>query len=367
MFDASLYSPLFFSFFCLWGLFVGLQYYNSKGMLQTQRQESALVGWVVALMIAIWLGMRPNSGTYFGDTANYAIIFRAFQPADFVIDFKKEWLWDSLYYITKNLGYDIHFLFTVVSLLYMVTGYAAIRILIPHKPIITLILFCGSLMFFSFATNGLRNGLACHITLLVFVLYFKEQRILAAVIAFLAYSIHHSVGIPLAGFICSLFIYKRPHWSIIIWGLSIVASLLLGNSLTGFIEQFSVDERLQGYTNLEQGGKGVQFSSYGFRWDFLAYSAMPIVLGYYTILKKRITDNWYSVLFSTYCLANAFWVIFIRAAFSNRFAYLSWFMYPIVVAYPLFFFKLWNDQDKKVGQIILAYVGFTAVMQFLYW
>ena len=339
MFDASLYSPLFFSFFCLWGLFVGVQYYNSKGMLQTQRQESALVGWVVALMIAIWLGMRPNSGTYFGDTANYAIIFRAFQPADFVIDFKKEWLWDSLYYITKNLGYDIHFLFTVVSLLYMVTGYAAIRILIPHKPIITLILFCGSLMFFSFATNGLRNGLACHITLLVFVLYFKEQRILAAVIAFLAYSIHHSVGIPLAGFICSLFIYKRPHWSIIIWGLSIVASLLLGNSLTGFIEQFSVDERLQGYTNLEQGGEGVQFSSYGFRWDFLAYSAMPIVLGYYTILKKRITDNWYSVLFSTYCLANAFWVIFIRAAFSNRFAYLSWFMFPIVVAYPLFFFQ----------------------------
>lgn len=249
----------------------------------------------------------------------------------------------------------------------MVTGYAAIRILIPHKPIITLILFCGSLMFFSFATNGLRNGLACHVTLLVFVLYFKEQRILAAVIAFLAYSIHHSVGIPLAGFICSLFIYKRPHWSIIIWGLSIVASLLLGNSLTGFIEQFSVDERLQGYTNLEQGGEGVQFSSYGFRWDFLAYSAMPIVLGYYTILKKRITDNWYSVLFSTYCLANAFWVIFIRAAFSNRFAYLSWFMFPIVVAYPLFFFKLWNDQDKKVGQIILAYVGFTAVMQFLYW
>ena len=367
MFDASLYSPLFFSFFCLWGLFVGLQYYNSKGTVQTQRQESVLVGWGVALVIAVWLGMRPVNEYYFGDTGNYAISFARFQPADFVIDFKNEWLWDSLYYITKSLGQDVHFLFTVVSLLYMVTGYAAIRILIPHKPIITLILFCGSLMFFSFATNGLRNGLACHVTLLVFVLYFKEQRILAAVIAFLAYSIHHSVGIPLAGFICSLFIYKRPHWSIIIWGLSIVASLLLGNSLTGFIEQFSVDERLQGYTNLEQGGEGVQFSSYGFRWDFLAYSAMPIVLGYYTILKKRITDNWYSVLFSTYCLANAFWVIFIRAAFSNRFAYLSWFMYPIVVAYPLFFFKLWNDQDKKVGQIILAYVGFTAVMQFLYW
>lgn len=366
MFDASLYHPLFFGIICLWGLFVGLQYYNSKGTLQTQRHESVLVGWGVALIIAIWLGMRPNSG-YFGDTTNYARSFRAFQLADFVIDFKNEWLWDSLYYITKTLGFDIHFLFTVVSLLYMVTAYVALRVLIPQKPIISLVLLCGSLMFYAFGVNGLRNGLACHATLLAFTLYFKNQRILAGLLAFLAYGVHHSVGIPLAGFICSLLIYKRPHWSIAIWGLSIVASLLLGNRLTGFIEQFSVDERLQGYTNLEQGGEGIQFSSYGFRWDFLAYSAMPIVLGYYTILKKRITDNWYSVLFSTYCLANAFWVIFIRAAFSNRFAYLSWFMYPIVVAYPLFFFNLWNDQDKKVGQIILAYIGFTAVMQFLYW
>ena len=366
MFDASLYHPLFFGIICLWGLFVGLQYYNSKGTLQTQRHESVLVGWGVALIIAIWLGMRPNSG-YFGDTTNYARSFRAFQPADFVIDFKNEWLWDSLYYITKTLGFDIHFLFTVVSLLYMVTAYVSLRVLIPQKPIISLVLLCGSLMFYAFGVNGLRNGLACHATLLAFTLYFKNQRILAGLLAFLAYGVHHSVGIPLAGFICSLLIYKRPHWSIAIWGLSIVASLLLGNRLTGFIEQFSVDERLQGYTNLEQGGKGVQFSSYGFRWDFLAYSAMPIVLGYYTIVKKRLTDNWYSVLFSTYCLANAFWVIFIRAAFSNRFAYLSWFMYPIVVAYPLFFFNLWNDQDKKVGQIILAYIGFTAVMQFLYW
>lgn len=366
MFDASLYHPLFFGIICLWGLFVGLQYYNSKGTLQTQRHESVLVGWGVALIIAIWLGMRPNSG-YFGDTTNYARSFALFQPADFVIDFKNEWLWDSLYYITKTLGFDIHFLFTVVSLLYMVTAYVSLRVLIPQKPIISLVLLCGSLMFYAFGVNGLRNGLACHATLLAFTLYFKNQRILAGLLAFLAYGVHHSVGIPLAGFICSLLIYKRPHWSIAIWGLSIVASLLLGNRLTGFIEQFSVDERLQGYTNLEQGGEGIQFSSYGFRWDFLAYSAMPIVLGYYTILKKRITDNWYSVLFSTYCLANAFWVIFIRAAFSNRFAYLSWFMYPIVVAYPLFFFNLWNDQDKKVGQIILAYIGFTAVMQFLYW
>ncbi len=366
MLDASLYHPLFFGLFCLWGLFVGLQYYNSRDTLQTQRQESVLVGWGVALILALWLGMRPNSA-YFGDTGSYAEWFIFFDTTTFAIDLKSEWAWDFIIYTTKVLGFDVHVFFTVVSLLYMATAYAALRILIPQKPITTLILLCGSLMFYSFGVNGLRNGLTCHIILLAFTLYFKNQRILAGLLAFLAYGVHHSVGIPIAAFTLSLFIYKKPHWSIAIWGLSIVASLLLGNRLTGFIEQFSTDERLQHYANLEQGGIGYKFSSSGFRWDFLAYSAMPIVLGFYTILKKRITDNWYSVLFSTYCLANAFWVVFIRAAFSNRFAYLSWFMYPIVVAYPLFFFHLWQDQDRKIGQIILTYIGFTAFMQFIYW
>ena len=94
---------------------------------------------------------------------------------------------------------------------------------------------------------------------------------------------------------------------------------------------------------------------------------MPIALGYYSIVKKRITDNWYSVLLSTYCFANAFWVIFIRAAFSNRFAYLSWFLYPVLIAYPLFMLRIWHNQDKNIGLIIMAYVGFTAFMQFFYW
>ena len=125
-------------------------------------------------------------------------------------------------------------------------------------------------------------------------------------LAFLAYGIHHSVGVPIAAFALSLLVYKRPQWAIYLWTLSIVVSLLLGNSLTSFIEQLSFDERLSHYTNVEQGGVGIQFSSYGFRWDFLLYSAMPIALGYYSIVKKRITDNWYSVLFTTYCFANAF-------------------------------------------------------------
>jgi len=55
----------------------------------------------------------------------------------------------------------------------------------------------------------------------------------------------------------------------------------------------------------------------------------------------------------------------IRAAFSNRFAYLSWFIYPLVIAYPLLRMNIWEDQDRKTAQILLAYSGFTFFMHLI--
>lgn len=365
--DASLYHPLFFGLFCLWGAILALSYRASYKSAFLQKKESLLWGWIFTVIVAIWLGLRPINARYFGDMASYARIYNSLSSEHIGFDLETEWLWNSLGAICHLLNFSTQMYFVVVALLYTLCAFATLRILIPKKPLTSLVFICGSLMFFSFATNGLRNGLACHISMLAFALFLKDKKISGAILACLAYGTHHSVGIPIAAFVASLFIYKRPHWALYIWLLSIIASLFLGNSVTGFIEQLSTDDRLSQYTSLEQGGMGTTFSRYGFRWDFLFYSAMPIALGYYTIIKRRITDNWYSVFFSTYCFANAFWVIFIRAAFSNRFAYLSWFLYPVMIAYPLFILNIWPNQDKNIGLIIMLYVGFTAFMQFIYW
>ena len=56
----------------------------------------------------------------------------------------------------------------------------------------------------------------------------------------------------------------------------------------------------------------------------------------------------------------------IRAAFSNRFAYLSWFLYPIVIAYPLLRLPIWKtNQGKRLNQIMMANIGFTYIMWLL--
>ena len=46
------------------------------------------------------------------------------------------------------------------------------------------------------------------------------------------------------------------------------------------------------------------------------------------------TDPFYARLVNTYLLANALWVLVINTSFSNRFAYLSWFLMPWTLLYP---------------------------------
>ena len=73
----------------------------------------------------------------------------------------------------------------------------------------------------------------------------------------------------------------------------------------------------------------------------------------------------FNILATTYVLANAFWVMVIKAAFSNRFAYLSWFLYPVVLAYAVIRLHIWPDQDRKAGLILLLHAGFTIIMYIL--
>ena len=157
-----------------------------------------------------------------------------------------------------------------------------------------------------------------------------------------------------------------------------------------FFMNMGFDDRMSSYgSSMEQNAS--QFSQTGFRWDFLAYSAMPVCLTWYVTTKAekervlygdtveetetgitgagRIADahsmRVFNILATTYILANSFWVMVIRASFSNRFAYLSWFLYPVVIAYAVIRLHIWFDQDKKASLILLLHAGFTIIMYML--
>lgn len=331
-----------------------------------QGQDNFALALLLSIVFAVWLGMRPISGYYFGDTVNYAHTYNLIEigvmeePDD-----SGEWIWNKLMFIcTRIMG--VSGFFTLVDLGYFGFTLWACRRLTPNNVFVSLLFVIGALSFYSYGINGIRNGLACSIVLLILSYAGGDKRdlIIAGILSFIAINIHRTTALPIGMMIASLYFVKSFKWAYTFWILSILISLVAGGAVTAFFGALGFDDRLSYLNSMDED----MFSRTGFRWDFLIYSMMPIVLGYYVVIKRGIQNKTYLMLLNTYTLANAFWVMVIRANYSNRFAYLSWFMYPLVLAYPLLKLDVWGaEQGKRLQQIMLAHVGFTWFMSAFYW
>lgn len=314
-------------------------------------------GYFLIVIYTLYIGLRPISGRYFGDTSTYARNFQALKEGqsvlilkDFVFNYFMKWCSNFM---------NVHTFFLLLDVLYITPCILFSRKYFGRYWFFAMFMFIGSFSFWVYGTNGLRNGLGT--SFFILGLYFYSKKIWMYAFFVLSYFMHASLIIPIAAFIVSG-LYKNPKAYLYIWLASIPFSLAGGSAWASFFASLGFEEdRTQGFLT---GGEQFQdqFSQTGFRWDFLLYSASAVFAGWYFIFKKKITDPFYIHLFGIYCITNAFWIMVITASFSNRFAYLSWFLMPAVIAYPMFRYKLWKDQYKIFALILFAYFMFTYFM-----
>lgn len=362
---AYLYFPIFIWTTTIISLIIVCKYITSNGFVIQIKKGRFFSLFLICMVFIFWLGNRPISSHYFGDTANYAVSYSLMGTEGSVhFDLHSEWIWYWLMLTCKKVGLNIHGFFTIVEAGYILSVLWAVKRFMPTNPMLGMLFVFTSLMFFTFGTNGLRNGLACHVILLAMSFFFDDKYLIGAILCLIAFGIHRSTMLPIAGMFTGRFLLTNLKWVIYFWILSIFLSLALGNSIINFFSSFGFDDRMAAYNTSEYSG---QFSQTGFRWDFLLYSAMPIFMGWYVCIKKKIKDDWYKAMCITYTLCNAFWVMVNTAAFSNRFAYLSWFMYPIIIAYPLINLPVWKDQDKITGIFLLFYSSLNFYMWTFFW
>lgn len=320
---------------------------------------------IIWLILGWWIGTRPMS-PIFGDSVSYSHTFNLMQQ-HLLIDLEErtDWLW-NIFMFNCSQVMDVSDFFTIVALGYFGFTLLSCKILMGNNVLAAFLFMLGSISIFTYATNGIRNGFACSILLVAIALtaVSKKNLIYTVLLALIIVNIHKSTMLPITCLFASIYIIKGFQQAYTFWIISIVVSLVAGGAVTSFFAGLGFDERVSYLTSFDKD----TFSHTGFRWDFLIYSMMPIVLGYYVIIKRGIRNRTYEILLNTYTLANAFWVMVIRANYSNRFAYLSWFMYPLVLAYPLLKLDIWGDeQGKRASQIMLAHVGFTWFMDTFYW
>ncbi|WBX70731.1 EpsG family protein [Tenacibaculum retecalamus] len=244
------------------------------------------------------------------------------------------------------------------SLLYILPLYIACKKWFSNSMYIPFLMFLGSFSFWAYGTNGIRNGIATSLIILAFSLINKKKKYVYIFLT-IAFFVHSSAIIPIAAYLIAL-LYKNPKHFLLGWLLCIPLSLILGGFWENLFASIGFDDRV---SYLTQGNiNGDDFAYTGFRWDFLLYSASAVYAGYFFIIKKQFKDKTYIMLFNIYLAANAFWILVIRANFSNRFAYLSWFMMAIVIFYPFFKQQFFKNQPKVLTKVMVLYFGFTYFM-----
>ena len=343
----------------------GIRYANLNGNSIIAKNKTQPIGvFLLFAIVAVYIGFRPLQYD-FGDTYMYAHSYNnainSYEP----VNWHTEWLWDDMAYFMKSLGFSVNTYFFVIAVLYVGLMLVCCLKLFPNNVQIALLFFLASFSFWGYGVNGLRNGLATSVLLLSVTLIVRKEaacKLWACLLMLLAIAVHKTSLLPAACMIAAVVAVKEPKVAIRFWLFSIIVSLVAGNSISEVFSGLGFDERMSRYSQTTDVETMSEFSHTGFRWDFLLYSAMPIWLTWYVAVKRDIKDWTFNIIAVTYILANSFWIMVIRSSFSNRFAYLSWFLYPLVIAYPLLKFHIWQGQDKKTAKILLAYSGFTYFM-----
>lgn len=327
--------------------------------------KNIVVPAIFVVFVTLYIGLRPL--WCYSDTGLYTLIFNLVQSG----------VWPSLpgdgsgggewfFGVVENLCIqttDASGWLLVIATFYVVGMGVATYRWMPRHMMVALLLLFTAMPFFGYATNGIRNGMATSIALVGLSCFGRglPQMIVGYAILYIAASTHTTIWLIVASASAALF-FRNTKLNLWVW----ITCLVLGIFMQGFFQAFFSglidDSRMQGYAQIDVDASIVKFSSACIRWDFILYSAMPILLGWYTVVKRRIRDNTYGFLLHVYIFANSFWLLINSIAYSNRFGYLSWFLYAILLAYPLCRFRIFRQQGLAAGLILLASVLFTYIM-----
>lgn len=356
----AIYSTVFYwtSFFLC--LMYAFGYMTSQDNHLLLKQHNGFPALVITTICTLYVGLRPISWRFQDMLAYYHSYERMATPSLDSINWDGEWGFGVLFYICKSNAWGAPVFFMIVAVLYVLLHTVACKKLVWENTILGFLFCISAFSFWGYATNGIRNGMACSFALIGIIYLIRKEYLWAVIVCIIAVGTHRSTLLPISMAVAAVYFIKSPKIAIYFWLVSIVISLLLGNVIASYFTQLGLDDRMDKY--LMMSTQNMYFSRVGFRWDFLLYSSVPVWLTWYVTQKREVDDPIFNQLANTYILSNAFWVMINRAAFSNRFAYLSWFIYPLLIAYVFIRIPLWEEQDKKAGYALLLHAGFTIFM-----
>ena len=324
---------------------------------------NATWGFIFAIVLILYMGLRPIN-IQFGDTVNYASEFRMIQEGRNRWGMENEWLFSALFHwFARNS--NIHAFFLLCSVFYVGSLWLAMQRMFKDYYYIPFLIILSMFTFWSYGVNGVRNGVGA--SLFILALSYANNIPLMCLLAFIGTGFHTSVFMMIGAGIIAWFL-NNSYLYLVIWVVSIGASYVAGGTIQDFLANipfFSFDDRFQGYLTQETDEANMVYVSGAFRWDFIAYSSLGTLIGYYFIFRRDFKDEYYHWIYNIYLITNAFWILVIRAAFSNRFAQISWFILPVVLIYPFMKKRFWTNHEKYLAYAIMLFYAYTFYENFI--
>lgn len=361
MLTPNLYQPIYLALVTILTLVETLKYNKySNTRLKRHSNDFNVAGIVFAISLAFFIGLRPISARYFVDMYNYWEVY-VFQDYAALPSFweTQNFIFDNIFNWLGAERINIYVFFCFMSIVYFGSAYVAMSRMFPNDAFYGFIVFLGAFSTFSYATNGIKAGVAA--SLFLCALAYRDHKILKYIFLIVSLGFHHSMVLPITAYIVCLII-KNPKYFIVFWLFALIVSIL---HISYFQTLFAgmADESGANYltSTSNWGGKT------GFRYDFVLYSAFPVLTGWWAIFKCNLQSKSFNFIYNVYLLTNAVWMLCMYASFTNRIAYLSWFMYPIVLVYPYFTKQFIANQYPKLNKVVWAQLGFTLFMSIIYY
>ena len=358
---AAYYSPVYLILVAIFSLRIVRKYKRLYSIRNYQYPSSGSRDFIIVTLLTLIIGTRPISGKYFVDMAGYADHYVRYLGEKFIFDWNAEnLLFDNLfaYWYCYDLGITLFFI--LISGIYFGCSYIGIQRIIPNHTLPAYLVFLAAFSTFSYATNGIKAGAAAAI--FIMAMGYLDKRTICFTLALISLGFHHSMQLPVAALVITSLV-KNAKIYYVFWVFCLIISFA---HITYFQNLFSgfTDERGAAYLLADEQTSTAHI---GFRPDFIVYSAIPVLIGFYYEINRGFKSKIYSALIHLYTLTNAVWLLCMYAAFNNRIAYLSWLLYPIDLIYPYLNVENRSDKYLKFGKVMAYHLYFTLFMEFVYY
>ena len=307
------------------------------------------------MALTFFIGLRPKSVG--ADTSQYIQNYEYEKGIVFQLNYDTEnVIFDNLFTYLGSQNYDISELFLIMAFIYFACIYVACRRLFPQSQEIAFFSYLMAFSTFSYSVNGMKAGVGA--ALFLVALAYREKILLSIAFAALSIGFHHSMIVVAIAYVISYF-YKSTKNFIYGWLLCTLMAIAHISFFQVLFASFASDKANEYLT-------GVGYIT-GLRLDFILYSAMPILIGYIMLFKKNIRNELYELWLRMYLTTNSAWMLCMYASYTNRIAYLSWFMYPIVLLIPYYSIKTSNNQFVVGKKVVLYHLFFTLFMTLIYY